>query len=354
MPHRKINNVGYKKLYPMSLIDDDSFCHYCGARASITVQLQWDHVPALNVKIPEGCEGIHKTLIRSCAECNNLASDVPHLDYLERHFWLKVALLRRYKRLLLAYDGTKVETKGLSDFLVATINNGEFKYKETMSRIGFGIKDVTEIDSPILSLKNKAGVKLSSALIDYLHGTPCEDDDIDNDSSDGLFKYVDEELGLPPYPYSDFIDFLVTESEVGNAITTDRQYSAWLKDYPQRALILELPTISPVRFYGVSWDKLISDVRAAVKKDQQYDLAREPDISETDNDIKDLSNNRRKQAHQVFNMLMRPKSLIPQRGIKPNQSRSDTSLINRKVDEVSTFTAEETRLMGLSLPITKK
>lgn len=96
MEHRKVNNVGYKRIYPMSFSEDDTFCHYCGRSASSNLALHWDHVPALNVRIPEeyGIQhDIRRTLIRACAECNILASDVPHLDYLERHFWLKVSYL---------------------------------------------------------------------------------------------------------------------------------------------------------------------------------------------------------------------------------------------------------------------
>ena len=65
--HRIVNNVGYKKIYPMSLSKDDGFCHYCGRLESTIVNLEWDHVPALNVKIPTeyGIEfGIKKVLVR--------------------------------------------------------------------------------------------------------------------------------------------------------------------------------------------------------------------------------------------------------------------------------------------------
>lgn len=47
--HRIVNNVGYKKIYPMSLDDDEGFCHYCGRCASQSLALHWDHVPPLNV-----------------------------------------------------------------------------------------------------------------------------------------------------------------------------------------------------------------------------------------------------------------------------------------------------------------
>lgn len=53
MEHRKNNKGGYKKIFPMSLSEDDTFCHYCGRGVSPELAMQWDHVPALNVRIPE-------------------------------------------------------------------------------------------------------------------------------------------------------------------------------------------------------------------------------------------------------------------------------------------------------------
>jgi hypothetical protein len=161
----------------MSRVEDDTFCHYCGQEASPEVGLEWDHVPALNVAIPEYLSELRKTLIRSCGECNKLASDVPHLDYLERHFWLKGALLRRYKRLLLNFDGKFVSTDELDGMLSAVVTNGIRHYKETMFRIGFGIKDTSDIESPTLNLRNRAGVLLKTALEDFLYGLPTEEDD---------------------------------------------------------------------------------------------------------------------------------------------------------------------------------
>ncbi|WP_164711750.1 hypothetical protein [Vibrio zhugei] len=244
----------------MSLVEDDSFCHYCGQKSSVEVRLEWDHVPALNVAIPDYAVDIRKTLIRSCQECNGLASDVPHLDYLERHLWLKGALLRRYKRLLLAYDGKEVSTLGLDERLTATINNGMFRYDETMRRIGFGIRDVSDIESPILELKNNAKIKLREALTAFMYGIPTEQED-DKPSEDFTDIDADEDIkiDLPPYPYTDFIDFLASEIENGSSIKDDKTYFSWCKKYPSRTELLELPSISPAKYFGKSWETIFLD-----------------------------------------------------------------------------------------------
>jgi len=107
MEHRRNTDYGYKKIYPISLFEDDSFCHYWRRQVTPELALEWDDVPALNVKIPEeyGIEHfIRKTLVRSRSECNSLASDIPQLDYLERHLWLKAKYMRRYKSILVSSD----------------------------------------------------------------------------------------------------------------------------------------------------------------------------------------------------------------------------------------------------------
>ncbi|MDN3652338.1 hypothetical protein QWY77_06130 [Thalassotalea ponticola] len=184
MSHRIQNDVGYKKkIYPMSRTEDDGFCHYCGRKPNITLRLEWDHVPALNVKIPEGCESIRKTLIRACRECNGLASDIPHMDYLDRHYWLKGAYLRRYKRFLLNDGGADIDTSHMNGFLLAAISNAEYKYEEILSVIGFGIRSIYDIESPILELKTVSKKKLSSVIIKYLHSPIDEDDDEDDEQA---------------------------------------------------------------------------------------------------------------------------------------------------------------------------
>lgn len=277
MSHRIVNNIGYKKLFPMSLFDDGSFCHYCGQKSSPEVQLEWDHVPALNVTIPDYVEGIRKTLIRSCGECNRLASDIPHLDYLERHLWLKGALIRRYKRLLLAFDGTSVSPQGLDDYLTATIKNGQFRYEETMRRIGFGIRDISDIESPILHLKNNAKVKLSEALTAFMFGVPTEeDDDKPSENLHLLDSDGEVDLELPPFPYNDFIDFLTSEIESGQSIFDDKSYFDWCKKHPSRTAMLELPTISPAKFFGKKWEAINTDAEALVSDNDIEDETESP------------------------------------------------------------------------------
>jgi len=172
MSHRILNNVGYRKIYPMSTFEDSTFCHYCGRKASLELRLEWDHVPALNVKIPEGCEDIRKTLVRSCNECNGIASDVPHMDYLERHFWLKAAYLRRYKRFLVNYNGKTLDTDGVTGYLLAAMKNADIRYEEILNAIGFGIKHIEQIDSPILQVRVKSNRLLANIISEYLHGIP--------------------------------------------------------------------------------------------------------------------------------------------------------------------------------------
>lgn len=211
MSHRKINNVGYKKYYPMSTNEDSTFCHYCGQEAGINVQLTWDHVPALNVMIPRELQGIRKVLIRACSECNGLASDTPHLDYLERHFWLKSKLLSRYKKLLISFDGVMICTEELDEYLSAVVFNHSITYESVLKRIGFGIKDIDDVDSPVLSLANKEGKRIKDILQEYLYSSPkaSSDDEEDNDELyDNISRiniadeFVEDSF---PYPYQEFI-----------------------------------------------------------------------------------------------------------------------------------------------------
>lgn len=282
MSHRIQNNVGYKKIYPMSLWEDNNFCHYCGRKANIETQLEWDHVPALNVSIPEYlARDIHKTLVRSCSECNNLASDIPHMDYLERHFWLKSALLRRYKSILVNYDGKPVDTSGmLQGFLKASVKNAEVKYEEILNRIGFGIKNLDDIESPILDLKNKQHRRIRDVLVCYLHGLPTEDDDEDDEEEEQNNDYLSQnenenENDPAPYPFNDFIDFLVSECQCKKIISSDKSYKTWCNENPSRFLNLELPLIPPSKYFGKSWDSINAKVNIIIRDENLEDEAHE-------------------------------------------------------------------------------
>lgn len=176
MSHRNINNVGYKKIYPMSIGEDESFCHYCGHFPNFSNGLEWDHVPPLNVRIPEGCDEVRKTLVRSCSECNRLAADLPHMDYLERHFWLKGKYLRRHKKQILSESDQLNSPLGSSEGQTYENNSVTSGLESVLARIGFGVKDLEDIDSPILGLKTKKGRKVSTLLFKHLTGYPTEED----------------------------------------------------------------------------------------------------------------------------------------------------------------------------------
>lgn len=252
MSHRIQNNVGYKKIYPMSNDEDDGFCHYCGRKPSIVLSLEWDHVPALNVKIPPDCEEVRKTLIRSCKECNNLASDHPHMDFLERHFWLKAAYLRRYKRLLINEGADNIDRNHMSGYLLAAVNNADVKYEEILRGIGFGIREIEEIESPILQLRTKKTKRiLEHIVIEYFHGIPSDDDEDDEPIDLGEVKHEEDE-DAPSYDLEEFIDFLTDEAVVNNIINSHASYKDWLQKFPNRALSLELPSV-PDKNIGVTW-----------------------------------------------------------------------------------------------------
>jgi hypothetical protein len=169
--HRVVNDVGYKKLYPMSLREDDTFCHYCGRKPHFNLRLEWDHVPPLDVKIPpEYLDKVHKILIRSCAECNRLASNIPHMDYYERHIWLKSKFLHRYKRLLLNDTEDSESNERKEGYLDSAISNINYRREDILEAIGFGISEIEQIESSVLDLKTKSGKQLRSVCIP---STPC-------------------------------------------------------------------------------------------------------------------------------------------------------------------------------------
>jgi hypothetical protein len=238
MTYRVTNNVGYKKIYPMSLMDDETFCHYCGRTAGIYLQLEWDHVPALNVKIPEeyGLQfDIRKTLIRSCSECNGLATDTPHLDYLERHYWLKTAYLRRYKRVFVEGDPSKIKTVNLD------IPDSKVPDLWTLlTMLGFGIKDVSLIHSPILEIRNKITTKkIESLLIQYLTVTPHDIDE--EELMDDVIDEVDDHLNLNREPDIQFLEeFIFDEAKMGNLLINRKLFNEWVVNHPSRAVALDI------------------------------------------------------------------------------------------------------------------
>ncbi len=268
MSHRIQNDVGYKKIYPMSNDEDSTFCHYCGRKADITRRLEWDHVPALNVKIPEYGTEIRKTLIRACGECNRLASDLPHMDYIERHLWLKGAYLRRYKRILVNEGCEGVEVKDVTGFLLAFLKNSKIQYEELLKAIGFGICSIDQIESPILQVRTKKGRKIEYIIMDHLYGGPLDDSD---DEPEDLGKIVveEEDLGAIPYLVDEFIEFLLNEYLIGNVIKTFDDYKKWYKKHPGSVYALELPLV-PHKQIGLTWDKIHALVLANVVTENEF------------------------------------------------------------------------------------
>lgn len=246
--HRIVNNVGYKKIYPMSSCEDDTFCHYCGRKASIELALHWDHVPALNVKIPPELVDIRKTLVRSCNECNLIASDVPHLDYKERHFWLKESYLIRYRTLLLAEGGQVGDVSHLDSYLTAVTKNENIRYLNILSAIGFGISSIADIESPILERKNVSGKKIKDVLSDHLY-CPYSLEDEDEDEAPPL---IDEDEAISIY---EFIEFMMDERHDGNLIIDELSYFEWRKRFAYKLNLIALPSRPEIE-YNWSWDEL--------------------------------------------------------------------------------------------------
>ena len=220
----------------MSEGKDDTFCHYCGREARVGLGLQWDHVPALNCAIPEDYQHISKTLVRACSECNLLASDIPHLDYLERHYWLKSKYLDRYKKLLL--DDTDIENvrNTGNSFMEGYLNNQNFLYFEILKAVGFGVVNISQIDSPVLSLKCRSGRTIEEVLIDYLFGAPNVIKDEGSDDEDGSVYLI----------YDDYIAYLSDAMKKEVVINEER-----VKEQ-SRTNIVSIPE-NPTRYYQVSW-----------------------------------------------------------------------------------------------------
>lgn len=231
----------------MSEGKDDTFCHYCGREARVGLGLQWDHVPALNCAIPEDHQHISKTLVRACSECNLLASDIPHLDYLERHYWLKVKYLERYRKLLL--DDTDIENVRntvVDSFMDGYLNNQNFLYFELLKAVGFGVVNISQIDSPVLSLKCRSGRTIEEVLIDYLFGAPNVIKDEESDDEDGSVYLI----------YEDYIAYLSDAMKKESVITEDR-----VKEH-SRTNSVNIPE-NPTRYYQVSWATITRAVMAS-------------------------------------------------------------------------------------------
>lgn len=219
--------------------------------------LHWDHVPALNIRIPEGCEDVRKTLVRACSECNGLASDPPHMDYLERHFALKTLLIQRYYRLLLSLDINPKELGLATDasFLNALVHNQLLLRQQVLSAVGYGIHDLSQIESPFLKRKNAEGKTLAALLLAYLTHAPIEPDEPPQMIS-RQFVSVDDEVHA--WSASEFDDFIRLENRSmpkNKRIYSKIDYMNWLQTHPTRAAALELPS-DPETIDGFYWRAL--------------------------------------------------------------------------------------------------
>lgn len=273
MEHRKNNNHGYKKIYPMSLFEDDSFCHYCGRQVNTELGLEWDHVPALNVKIPDeyGIEhSIRKTLVRSCSECNSLASDTPHLDYLERHLWLKVQYMRRYKSVLISSD-----PKDKDEVVSITGKRNSLSFHKLLSMLGFGLKDIDMIKSPILQLKNKPSArKVENLIAEHLTNSPHEIEDEPEKElvfeKKGHSEATKQKLTIP------FLkEFLLDEWLSGNKITTTEMFEEWIINNPGRAhgLAISLDDTKLVEgVFGRIVDEVAENFQKELKKNDDIPI----------------------------------------------------------------------------------
>lgn len=222
----------------MSLFEDATFCHYCGRTVSPDLALQWDHVPALNVRIPEeyGVEfAIRKTLVRSCSECNNLASDTPHLDYLERHIWLKASYIRRYKTVLINSNPDDKD-----ELVSVTGKKSSLGFQELLTMLGFGLKSEELIDSAILKVKNKpSGPLIESLIAEHLAGSPHEIDE--EDKEEPIYNPPQNEDIKKQQLTTVFLrDFLLDEWIAGHKINSADMLREWIISHPGRAFGLEL------------------------------------------------------------------------------------------------------------------
>jgi hypothetical protein len=277
MEHRKNNRDGYKKIFPMSLFEDATFCHYCGRTVSPDLALQWDHVPALNVRIPEeyGVEfAIRKTLVRSCSECNNLASDTPHLDYLERHIWLKASYLRRYKTVLI-----NANPDDKDELVSVTGKKSSLGFQELLNMLGFGLKSEELINSPILKIKNKPSGRLVESLIaEHLTGSPHEIDEEDKDEP--IYDPPqNEEIKKQQLTTVFLRDFLLDEWIAGNKISSADMLRAWITSHPGRAFGLELRLEDVALVEGI-----FNNILAQVEKLYLSEVKSETSSATIDND----------------------------------------------------------------------
>lgn len=265
--HRKVNNVGYRKIYPMSSGEDNTICHYCGRSAGIKLKLTNDHVPPLNVKIPpEFIEAVKKTLVRACSECNSLAGDIPHMDYLERHLWLKSRYIQRYKSTIINHE-SKNDTCNEHPTTPLEIE-GQRDYEEIMRMLGFGLIDSTQIKSPFLKTKTTTGKTIAELIDEHVYGVPNHDyDSIEEDTNpsshtNSSIKKPEEEVNKND-ELDFFLEFLTRENDARNYIYDQSSYIEWADSHPSRFNALDLPE-KPEAYFNISWTELTNRITPTV------------------------------------------------------------------------------------------
>lgn len=187
---------------------------------------------------------MRKTLVRACAECNGLASDLPHMDYLERHLALKMLLIQRYHHLMLSAEN-RSEDLGIdtdASYLNAVIKNHAVLRQQLFSAIGFGIHDISQIESAFLKRKNAEGKTLESLLLAYLTAAPVEPEP----DTHQIAPFAAETTANKrcSWPAEEFRLFLQVENRAlpkSEWIYSQTDYDYWLLTHPSRTAALEVP-----------------------------------------------------------------------------------------------------------------
>jgi hypothetical protein len=282
MSYRKINDIGYKKIFPMSLHEDMTFCHYCGRSVSPNNGLEWDHIPALNVSIPYEYGLIHqlrKTLVRACTQCNSLASDTPHLDYIERHFWLKARYLKKYKSLLINYSPsfehiTDIQSKKNIDFI------------ELINMLGFGVNDISNITSPILDVKNSYYNRtIGNLILESLTFPPMaiDEEDYDEKNTEEDKEIIDKEKDeFNSIPTNEFmVNFIASEAISNHLIKDAQSFHKWLFAHPSRSKSLGLE-LEKIKKFDFNWVYINEQVSKRLLETEQIHFDDESDLYVTD------------------------------------------------------------------------
>tara|TARA_R110001583_G_C5632399_1_gene407162 strand:+ start:69 stop:1160 length:1092 start_codon:yes stop_codon:yes gene_type:complete len=106
--------------------------------------------------------------------------------------------------------------------------------------LGFGIKELSSITSPILEIKNKiTNKKIETLLIQHLTGTPH---DIDEEEIMGdVFDDAGDELKQERKPDIQFLEeFIIDEKKMGNVLSDADLFDEWVINHPSRAFSLDI------------------------------------------------------------------------------------------------------------------